>query len=150
MREIQSSALGFMESFCEQFGTFIDYMHMRNIEVSYPFEHMLAYLEDADMKLFDCILFEDDMWEGRPIALSERWRENISYHRLLPSYKSATQIKYVDRKPEQEDTVPLIWKLYDERGMAQKNIFSKAIFWLVNDRSFFSKRLKDRKGKDEG
>ncbi len=150
VREIQSSALGFMESFCEQFGTFIDYMHMRNIEVSYPFEHMLAYLEDADMKLFDCILFEDDMWEGRPIALSERWRENISYHRLLPSYKSATQIKYVDRKPEQEDTVPLIWKLYDERGMAQKNIFSKAIFWLVNDRSFFSKRLKDRKGKDEG
>lgn len=148
--EIQSSALGFMESFCEQFGTFMDNMYMRNIEVSYPFEHILAYLEDADMKLFDCILFEDDMWAGSPIALSERWRENISYHRLLPSYKTATQIRYVDRNPGQDDTVSLVWKLYDERKMAQKNIFSKAIFWLVNDRSFFAERLKHRKGRDEG
>lgn len=141
VEEIQENSLKFMEDFCESFGEFIDDMYMRNIEISLPFEHMLAYLEDADLKMFDCITFEDDMWEGKPIALSERWRENINYHRLLPYYKEISRVKYIDRKIEAENAVPLVWQLYDERGMAHKNILSKAVFWLVNDRELFMKRL---------
>lgn len=141
--EIQSSALDFVREYCSIFGKYFDQMYMRNIEISYPFEHMLAYLEQEDLKIFDCVSFEDDMWAGGTIFLPEQWRENINYHRLLGYYKTRTEYveKLVYREVQPKD-INYAWELYKQKGMEKKSSLSKFIFWLFNDRAFLKKRIK--------
>ena len=122
---------------------------MRNIDISYPFEHMMAYLENDDLKMFSCIIFEDDMWAGKSVALPEQWSENIRYHRLIEWRKvnngdNGNNGSSVVIKTSHNNRVPLVWQLYNEKGISEKNIISKMIFWLVNDRSFFWKRIKNK------
>ncbi len=142
--EIQSYALEFVENYCKNFGTLINNMHMRNMEISYPFEHMIAFPEDVDLKMFDCILFEDDMWAGKRVSLSDQWRENIKYHRLLINYKIQTAAKYAEQSEANGDDVPLTWKLYDEKGMENKSILIKMFFWLINDKKYFWQRIREK------
>lgn len=149
--EMQKAALQFVEDFCSNFADMPELTYMRNIEISYPFEHIMAYIEDADLKMFDCVLFEDDLWAGGTVSLSHQWKENIRYHRLLQNYKTRTEVKYVERIVEiPEQSKNYAWKLYHEKAMENKNIFAKMIFWLVNDRTFFRERWKSHtSGKKE-
>ena len=142
--EIQSHALRFVEDFCKCFGEIMNSIHMRNMDISYPFEHMLAFPEDTDLKMFNCILFEDDMWAGKNISLSEQWSENIKYHRLEINHKIQTRLSYEKTYEVYHDDIPLAWKLYNQKGMEQKNKISKVIFWLVNDRQFLWQRIKEK------
>lgn len=143
INEIQNSALDFVESYCKYFGNVMNAMSMRNIEISYPYEQMLAFLKKDDMHVFDCVLFEDDLWAGKTISLPDQWDANISYHRLLPFYETKTEICYID-KISDIDNVPTAWKLYNEMGIAEKNTLKKFVFWLVNDKAFLKKRIREK------
>ena len=149
VRESQINALQFVEDYYRKFRDNIDEMYMRNIDISYPFEHMMAYLENDDLKMFSCIIFEDDMWAGKSVALPEQWSENIRYHRLIEWRKvnngdNGNNGSSVVIETSHNNRVPLVWQLYNEKGISEKNIISKMIFWLVNDRSFFWKRIKNK------
>lgn len=144
--EIQMYALKFVEDFCEKYGMLNEYMHMRNMEISYPFEHMLAYPEDIDLKMFDSILFEDDMWAGKRISLTDQWKDNIKYHKLLINYKIQAGGGYMEQSKVKDDDVPLAWKLYNEKGMENKSILNKMVFWLINDRNYFWSRVRESLG----
>ena len=56
--------LDFVEDFCQCFGPYLSRMHMRPMEVSYPYEYFLHTLTESDAHLFDCCRFEDDLWAG--------------------------------------------------------------------------------------
>lgn len=140
--EMQKSALSFVKNFCRIFEDNLDGMYMRNLEISYPFEHSMAYIEDADLKMFDCILFEDDMWAGAAIPLSKQWKRDISYHKLLAEHKPK-EIQFVERNfTEPNHGVNYAWELYHHKGMEKKSFVAKMIFWLINDRVFLKERWK--------
>ncbi|WP_044938019.1 glycosyltransferase [Pseudobutyrivibrio sp. LB2011] len=146
--EIQKNALKFVDMFYEKFAGISDNMYMRNVDISMPFEHILAYIEDTDLRMFDCITFEDDLWAGGKVKLSNQWRDFANYHKLRPSFKNNVEYKteYVKEYIKVEDDNPA-WTLYNKNGFEERNIIKKAIFWFICDRDFFKKRLVDKLSK---
>ncbi len=94
--------------------------------MSLPWEYVLSQLKDDDLHLFDCIQFEDDMWAGGTVALSEQWKEFKNYHCFTP--KKTT---LVDK-----------WDVYTTYKFDERNIIVRALFWLLFDRHYFSDRVK--------
>ncbi len=139
MEQVQGYALKFIDDFCGYFKDYMERMEMRNGDVSYPYEFFLSTLREADEHMFDCFLFEDDMWAGRTFSLKKYWRESIAYHRLVPFYERGQILEAANTNPQ--------WQLYVNAGMEKKNIISKALFWLIVDRKFFKKRWKEHLGK---
>lgn len=139
MEQVQSSALRFIDDFCGYFKEYMELMEMRNGDISYPYEFFLSTLREADEHMFDCFLFEDDMWAGRTFSLKKYWSESIAYHKLVPFYERGQLLEAANVNPQ--------WQLYVNAGMEKKNIISKALFWLIVDRKFFKKRWKEHLGK---
>lgn len=138
--ELHKKALEFINDFYMIFGDKIaDIMKYRNIEISYPFEYYLSCLTEVDLKLYDCCTFEDDLWSGNSFILSEQWKKNINYHRICPYYKQIQPSKII--KQDFQNT-NYAWLLYNQKNMAYKSKVQQGIFWLVNDRDMFIKRLK--------
>ena len=139
--EMQSSALELVQDFCRDFGECLDIMAMRNEEISYPFEYFLHTLTDADAWMFECVEFEDDMWAGRVIKLSEAWRADIAYHKTMNRRELSDTVRaeYMHIPYEQ-----LIYELFKQSGVSERNIFRKALFWLGTDTKFFYSKIKKR------
>ena len=77
--------------------------------------------------MFDCILFEDDMCAGKTISLSNQWKDNVRYHQLYEWHKfngSNIQTKMV----ESECSVPLAWRLYNEKVFKIKASYIRCFF----------------------
>lgn len=145
IKEIQNSALEFLEKFCSVFEGMQDEMFMRNMDISLPFEHFMAYAEDEDLKMFRCLHFEDDLWAGGVISLSDQWKSNMEYHKLVPYYKENI---YQNNTPGINSVQPTenrnyAWEIYHQKNMEQNNIISKMLFWFFVDRDFFKERLKE-------
>lgn len=136
--QMQGEALKFVEDFCSLYGSDLDIMFMRNEDVSYPYEFFLNYLTEADSKMFECCDFEDDMWAGTTLDLPEYWKRCISYHKLIPYYIHPEEVKhYYVQKDD------IVYQMYVEKGIINKNIIIKALYWLIMDKNFFKKRIKD-------
>lgn len=153
LEEIQRSALSFVADFCAAFGEYLPEMAMRPMDVSYPYEYFLHTLTDVDARLFDCCVFEDDMWAGDSFVVSEQWKNDIHYHKLLPFYRTADRnhlpsvekIVY-EKAPKtegerQRDENLCQW-FYMKMGINQKSLVSKGLFWLIADRRVFWERVK--------
>ncbi len=136
INSVQMYAIMFVNDFCRFFGENINIMDMRNEDISYPFEFLLHTLTDVDSKMFDCCVFEDVMWVGGTVRLSEYWKECIRYHKIVPFYKENTENK---NHISDED---IAYRTYIEKGIKNKNIIIKAIYWLSVDKKFFYDRLK--------
>lgn len=133
---IQKSALMFIEDFCQFFGDDIEIMDMRNEDISYPYEFILHTLTEVDSKMFDCCLFEDDMWAGGTISLSEYWKECIKYHKIVPYYIHS------NNNVKSDNNEDIAYRTYIEKGIINKNIINKAMYWLTVDKNFFKRRFK--------
>lgn len=135
--EMQNSALAFVEDFCNTFGDVLDCMTMRNIDISLPFEYFLHTLTWEDSKMFACCSFEDDLWAGREIKLSEQWLRDIAWHKTVPHYKigGESNVTYYDYTDNDES-------LFYHAGMDKKGKFSRALFWFSVDRKKFWQKMK--------
>lgn len=143
--EIQKSALAFIRDFTDTFGEFLRDMDMRGTDVSYPYEYFLHTLTDADSKMFDCIEFEDEMWAGKTMKLTDYWKDCIKYHKIVPFY---IQSKGRAGYDGQSADMPFLqggpeYQVYIRNGLDKKSRLSKALYWYLVDRKFFWKRLKN-------
>lgn len=139
INELHNKALEFIRDFYMVFGNKSNVMEYRNMEISYPFEYYLSCLTDVDLKLYDCCTFEDDLWAGNSFVLSEQWKKNIDYHRISPYYKQKQPVLNVEQNCQDTNYA---WQLYNQKNMEYKSKVQQGIFWLVNDRDMFVKRLK--------
>lgn len=136
--QVQTAALKYVEDFCEALGEYLDIMDMRNMDVSYPYEFFLSTLTEADAKMFDCFLFEDDMWAGKTFSLQQYWRESIQYHKLVAFYNR-----------EYDQTAATVingneaYQNYIRTGIVNKGLIRKGLYWLTTDPKFFVQRFKE-------
>jgi len=145
IEETHRAVLQFVSDFTEFFGDSIKIMEMRSSDVSYPYEYFLSTLTDADSKMFSCIAFEDDMWAGRTMTLSDYWKECIRYHKIMPYYmQDEKRVEYVERLVEQPYSEgDMEYKVYIRNGLDKKSLLKKAMYWYVVDKNFFKKRVSD-------
>lgn len=140
--QIQEYALLFVKDFCRFFGEDLERMEMRNMDVSYPYEYFLHTLTEADSKMFECCSFEDDLWMGKRFGLSEQWKADIAYHKIVPYYQvgeaALQQIPPADS---------LAWQLYHMKGMESRKLWKKLLYWFLVDRDFFWKRVREYAGR---
>lgn len=148
MTRIQQSALDFVEDFCQCFGPYLSRMHMRPMEVSYPYEYFLHTLTESDAHLFDCCRFEDDLWAGSTFCLSEQWKTDIDYHRIVPFYKAVDRERFQpvpetreERRQERHGEDLSHW-FFMKQGIHRKSLLSKAAYWWAVDRSSFRNRAR--------
>lgn len=145
IQEIQKSALAFIRDFTDVFGDFLWDMDMRSSDISYPYEYFLHTLTDADSKMFDCIEFEDDMWAGKTMRLSDYWKECIRYHKIVPYYMlDKERMKYIEKAVDS----PYLhgspeYQVYIKNGFDKKSKFTKALYWYLVDREYFKRRMKN-------
>lgn len=144
--EIQRNALLFINDFTNIFGEALSVMDMRSSDVSYPYEYFLHTLTDADSKMFDCFAFEDDMWAGKTMRLSDYWKECIRYHKVVPFYMQGKErVEYIEKfvdKPYVQGE--LEYQVYIKNGLDKKSKLTKALYWYLVDKNFFKQRLKDQ------
>lgn len=133
--EVQKNCLDFIRSFCDIFGEHLDIMDTRNIDISYPYEYFLGTLTDADAHMFSCLDFEDDMWLGGSVPLTDYWKECIRYHKLTPYYARGSG--FIDCDAD------LSYRLFYKNGIDKKSKLSKALFWFAADRKLFKQKIKE-------
>ena len=133
IEELQRAALSFVGDFLDLFSDRLELMKMRSTDVSLPLEYFIHTLTDEDARLFDCILFEDDMWAGGRFSLPEAWRADIAYHGTVAHYLMSRDSGSAERAILDE---------YYRRGIHKKGAIPKLVFWLTHDRHALAEKLK--------
>ena len=81
---LQKGALRFLEDFMGLFTEYEVCTGFRGHDAAVPFEAFLRFCEPADMKMFDGVLLDDELWGGRRnISLPDLVRARL---RKLPAY----------------------------------------------------------------
>ncbi len=133
--ELQQGALQFVRDFTEIFGDRLGLMQMRNTDISLPLEYFIHSLTDEDAKMFECVVFEDELWAGNSFSLSDAWRSDIAYHGTVAHYMQSRDSGSSERSVLEE---------YYRRGIDRKSALAKLSFWLTHDRAVLAKKLKKR------
>lgn len=138
MNTAQKSCIEFIKDFCDIFGEYLDIMDMRSYDISYPYEFFLSTLTDADAAMFSCLRFEDDMWMGKTVSLTDFWKDCIRYHKIIPFYRQGGE-----RVIFRQDDSDLSYRLFYKNGIDKKGKLQKALFWYAADRDLFKQKLKN-------
>ena len=81
---LQKGALQFLEDFMDLFSEYEDCAGFRGHDAAIPFEAFLRFCGPEDMKMFDGVLLDDELWGGRRnISLPDLVRARL---RKLPPY----------------------------------------------------------------
>ena len=62
---MQKGALDHVSDFLFTFGDLLDIVKGRNTEASIPFESFIRFTPDPDLKMYEDILIDDELWGGR-------------------------------------------------------------------------------------
>ena len=135
IEELQRNALLLVSEFVSVFGDGMSSMKMRSMDVSMPLEYFIHTLTDEDARMFDCVVFEDELWAGGSFSLPDAWRADIAYHGTLPHYMLGRSSGEPERASLEE---------YYRLGADKKGPLSRALYWLKRDRGVFLKKLKGR------
>ncbi|MCR4694289.1 MAG: glycosyltransferase [Pseudobutyrivibrio sp.] len=114
-------------------------------ELSVPYERFLIFAKDMDKRIFDESHIEDEYFGGiTKKKLVDMWNEQIKWKRLFDLKDDNTK-----RKGENDGlnikTENLEWEVYKEKVL-NGNIVKKALYWMIVDKSFFLRRVKEKIG----
>lgn len=137
IRIIQQAALDFVHDMKATFAEYIEQFAYQKADMAYAFEHYLHYAKPLDRSVFGCVVFEDDVGEGKTASAVELWNQDIKKFRLERMF-SLSDMEVFDEKTQDE-------KLRNTLTPYAK--WKKALCYLILDRRHFLDSVRQRLGK---
>lgn len=134
---LQTYALDFVKDFIDIFGEDREQLYYRYEDGAQPFEWYLQHGQLFDRSVFSSLEFEDDAGIGKVLHALDFWSEEIA--------RTTADVSDVKKSGiwSEMDSERLAYETYKARGIVNKSLFKKMLYWMVVDPRFMKRRISD-------